>query len=144
MESFGLLFARSEQRLLVAFILFSLIGIAVWGWRHSSRIEQIIDIDHRSHVSAAFQIDLNTATWTEISTLPGIGDQLARDIVAYRQQIGSFPSNEAIQSVSGIGPLTYQRLAPFLIAISPDATSMTAATPVTERPVAVSSGASKR
>lgn len=144
MESFGLLFAQSEQSFLVTFVLVSLLGITVWSWRYSSRVEQIIDIDQRSPASAAFQIDLNTATWTEICTLPGIGDQLARDIVAHRQQIGSFPSNEAVQSVSGIGPLTYQRIAPFLIAISSDAGATTAVAPVTVHPVATSPGASKR
>lgn len=119
---------RSEQNLLAMFLLVSLIGIAVWSWRYSVRVEQIIDIDRRSSQTAAFQIDLNRATWVEISTLPGIGEQLAHDIVAYRQTSGPFPNNEAIQLVSGIGPRTYDRIVPFLTQISPDSASM-AATP---------------
>lgn len=123
-KRFGLLFARSEQTLIVGFLLISLIGIAVWSWRYSARVHQIIDIDRRSPRMATFQIDLNNATQMEISQLPGIGDQLARDIVAYRQDLGPFPSKEAIQLVSGIGPRTYDRIAPFLTEIPQDSASM--------------------
>ncbi|MDA8563490.1 helix-hairpin-helix domain-containing protein [Mariniblastus sp.] len=129
-KSLGLLFAQSEQKLIVAFLLASLLGIAFWSWRYSTRVEQIIDIDRRSSQTAAFQIDLNNATWMEISNLPGIGDQLAQDIVAYRESSGRFTNNEAIQLVSGIGPRTYAQIAPFLTQISSDPASM-AATPST-------------
>jgi competence ComEA-like helix-hairpin-helix protein len=129
-NGFGVFFRRSEQNLLVTFLLVSLIGIAVWSWRYSTRVEQIIDIDRRSSQTAAFQIDLNSANWVEISTLPGIGHQLAHDIVADRERSGPFPNNEAIQRVPGIGPRTYDRIAPFLNLISSDSSSI-AATPAT-------------
>ena len=126
MKQFGLLFARSEQKFLFAFLLAALIGVAIWSWRHSARLDQLIDIDRRSAQTADFQIDLNRSTWTEICTLPGIGDQLAHDIVEYRQTFGPFPSNESIQSVSGIGPRTYEQIAPFLTTNSSHASSMAA------------------
>jgi competence ComEA-like helix-hairpin-helix protein len=110
----GLVFAQREQSVLAVLILVSLIGIGVWGWRHSVRVNQMIDIDHRAERAAKFQIDLNKATWQEISALPGIGRRLAKEIVDYRDQVGSFSSNEAIQSVSGIGPQTFEQIAPFL------------------------------
>lgn len=99
-------------------ILVSLCGIGLWGWRYAARVNQLIDIDRRTPQVATFQIDLNEATWQEISSLPGIGDLRAKEIVTYRDQIVSFPNNEAIQEVVGIGPKTYQRIAPFLIPIS--------------------------
>jgi len=123
----GLLFEHAEQKLLVGLVLISLIGIGVWSWRHSARVNTIIDIDHRAQRAAAFQIDLNVATWQDISNLPGIGDRLAHDIVAYRDQFGSFQNNDAIQSVSGIGPHKYQAIAPFLLPISSEPASMAAA-----------------
>jgi len=133
MRRFGLLFAQSEQKFLVAFLFISLVGIAVWSWRHSTRSKQLIDIDRRSPRTATFQIDLNGSTWMEISTLPGIGDQLAHDIVAYRERVGCFPDNESIQSVSGIGPHTYERIAPFLVPNSSNADSMAASTPTASK-----------
>lgn len=99
-------------------VLLSLIGIALWCWRHSTRVNQIIDIDQRTHQTASFQIDLNHATWMEISNLPGIGDQCAKEVVAYREQIGSFASIQDIQDVDGIGPRTFEQIAPFLALVS--------------------------
>ena len=127
MKRLGLLFARAEQKLLAGLVLISLIGIGVWSWRHSARVNETIDIDHRAQRAAAFQIDLNQATWQDICNLPDIGDRLAHDIVAYRDTNGGFPNNEAIQSVSGVGPHKYQQIAPFLLPISSEPASMAAA-----------------
>lgn len=48
-------------------------------------------------------LDLNTATAEELDTLPGIGEELARRIVEYREANGPFESVEEIMEVSGIG-----------------------------------------
>ena len=48
-------------------------------------------------------VDLNTATAEELDTLPGIGESLARRIIAYREANGPFGSIEEIMEVSGIG-----------------------------------------
>ena len=48
-------------------------------------------------------LDLNTATEEELTTLPGIGEELARRIVEYRETSGPFESVEEIMEVSGIG-----------------------------------------
>ncbi len=50
------------------------------------------------------KIDINTADPSELTELPGIGEKLAERIAAYRTEHGPFPSIEAIQEVSGIGP----------------------------------------
>lgn len=125
----GLLFARKEQPLLAGMVLVSLIGIGFWCWRHSVRTNQIIDIDQRTHQTVSFQIDLNSATWSELSNLPGIGEQRAKDIVAYREQIGSFSSLESIQNVAGIGPRTFEQITPFLAPLSPSRSELTVVPP---------------
>ena len=48
-------------------------------------------------------LDLNLATVEELSTLPGIGEELAGRIVAYRAENGRFESVEELMNVSGIG-----------------------------------------
>ncbi len=48
-------------------------------------------------------VDLNTATVEELTALPGIGDVIARRIVAYRQAHGPFTSLEELAEVEGIG-----------------------------------------
>jgi len=55
-------------------------------------------------------IDINTASQSELETLPGIGPTTARKIIDYRDENGPFLSIEDIINVSGIGPGTYERI----------------------------------
>ncbi len=52
-------------------------------------------------------ININTATATELETLPRIGPTMAQRIVAYREANGPFKTIEDIQDVPGIGPTTF-------------------------------------
>ena len=55
-------------------------------------------------------LDLNTATEEELDTLPGIGEELARRIVEYRETSGPVESVEEIMEVSGIGEAKFADL----------------------------------
>ena len=46
----------------------------------------------------------------ELDTLPGIGESLARRIIAYREANGPFGSIEEIMEVSGIGEAKFAEL----------------------------------
>lgn len=48
-------------------------------------------------------LDLNSATEAELSGLPGIGEELSRRIVRYRQENGPFTTTEELMEVPGIG-----------------------------------------
>lgn len=48
-------------------------------------------------------VNINTATQTELETLPGIGPSTALKIIKYREENGSFKKIEDIQQVNGIG-----------------------------------------
>ncbi len=55
-------------------------------------------------------LNINTATAEELEELPGIGPELARRIIAYREEHGPFKSVEDLLNVKGIGPATLQKI----------------------------------
>lgn len=56
------------------------------------------------------KININTATQTELETLPGIGPSTSLKIVNYREENGDFKSIEQIKEVSGIGDAKYENI----------------------------------
>lgn len=55
-------------------------------------------------------VNINTATQTELETLPGIGPSLALKIINYRKENGKFSSIDQIKNVSGIGDSKFAEL----------------------------------
>lgn len=55
-------------------------------------------------------VNINTATQTELETLPGIGPSLAIKILNYRKEKGKFSKIEDIKNVSGIGDSKYENI----------------------------------
>lgn len=68
------------------------------------------------------RVDPNTASWAELAALPGIGEALAKRIVAYREEHQpSAPSADRVfrspadlEPVKGIGPRLIERMTPHL------------------------------
>ena len=56
------------------------------------------------------KININTATQTELETLPGIGPSTATKIINYRKENGKFNSIEELKKVSGIGDSKYNKI----------------------------------
>ena len=54
------------------------------------------------------RIDINTATAEQLTTLSGIGQAKAENIIAYRESSGGFSSVEDLMKVSGIGEGVYE------------------------------------
>jgi len=60
------------------------------------------------------RVDINEADVTELSKLPGIGEQVAKRIVAYRKENGPFEKAEELMNVRGIGEKSFLKLQPYL------------------------------
>ena len=61
------------------------------------------------------KVNINTATQTELETLPGIGPSTALKIINYRKENGNFTSLEAIKDVSGIGDAKFDSIRDFIV-----------------------------
>ena len=55
-------------------------------------------------------ININTADLQQLCQLPQIGKTLAKRIIDYREEFGSFYDIEQITQVDGIGEATFERI----------------------------------
>lgn len=111
----------SQHRTLLLTLLLFLISLAAVGIFRSS-IDDLGRAPDRDRTLCK-GINPNSAQWYELAELPGIGESLARRIVAYRESQREtaqhsmrpvFESPNDLLSVSGIGPRVMARIAPFL------------------------------
>jgi competence protein ComEA len=89
-------------------------------------------------------IDLNSASETDIATLPGIGPSKARAIVEYRAANGPFRAVEDLDDIPGIGTATIVNLRGL---VSVDAATAPAGQTVettAEAPIAAATGTNAR
>lgn len=59
-------------------------------------------------------IDINTASVADFCTLPGIGENKANQIIAYRDENGGFSSKEDLMKISGIKEGTYKKIEAYI------------------------------
>ena len=59
-------------------------------------------------------VDLNTASPSLLGYISGVSKQIAKNIVAYREENGPFPSRKALLKVPKLGPKAFEQCAGFL------------------------------
>lgn len=121
------LLSRGDQLVVGLLVAASLAAVvAYWVVRGGARGELIeIETEGAFEVAprliATYSVDINSADWPEFEPLPGVGERLARRIVASREMDGPFESVDDLARVSGIGQKTVERLRPYLRADQPPA-----------------------
>lgn len=61
------------------------------------------------------KVNINTATQTQLETLPGIGPSTAMKVINYRKEKGKFRNIEDIKQVSGIGDSKYNKIKDLIV-----------------------------
>lgn len=74
----------------------------------SGTVEQSNEI--KSNNNQKLKININTATKTDLETLPGIGESTALKIIEYRKEKGKFKLIEDIKQVNGIGENKFNKI----------------------------------
>ncbi len=64
-------------------------------------------------------LDLNRVSAEDLCLIPGIGESLAREILAYRERRKGFGSREDLKNVKGIGEKKYESVKRFFTVRSP-------------------------
>lgn len=59
-------------------------------------------------------ININLASIEELTTLPGIGESKAQNIINYREENGYFKTIDEIKNVNGIGEATFDQLKKYI------------------------------
>jgi competence protein ComEA len=72
--------------------------------------ESIVPTDSGSMKEVSGKININTASLSELISLPGIGEKRAQKIIDYREKISSFENPEDIMKVKGIGEGIYTKI----------------------------------
>lgn len=67
-------------------------------------------VDYEKIIKDRNAVNLNTADASKIETLPGVGPKLAKEIVDYRAEHGSFLFKEDLMKVKGIGRNKFDRI----------------------------------
>lgn len=78
---------------------------------YTSRGKSDLESKEDSHnYSKTQKVNINTASQTELETLPGIGPATALKIIEYRKEKGKFKSIEDIKNIKGIGESKYNKI----------------------------------
>jgi len=68
------------------------------------------------------KLDINLASLEELTSLPGIGDVKAKNIIDFREKYGNFISIDELLYVPGIGESLFQQICNLVVVNSKDNT----------------------
>jgi competence protein ComEA len=100
----------------VLLVLVHWLQLSDWG-RHTVEVDRLPEGEYQ------YSVDINQATWVEWAQFDGIGETLAKRIVADRQANGPFEEIDDLRRVKGIGPKKFAEIRPYLTKEAAQATA---------------------
>ena len=104
-----------DQRVLVGLALLVFLAIGFHWLRIRAGGGELVEVERLPERQYDFKIDINRATWVEWMQLPGVGEIMARRIVANRAEYGPFDSVADLRRVPGVGAVTFDTIQPWLV-----------------------------
>lgn len=116
--------AKHYWRAVIFLVAVILIGAGFWGLRRFNPAlflgkPDFIAVPNEDQPQQSVKdkpalLNINTASAKELETLSGIGPQMAKRIIQYREEHGNFTSVDALTEVKGLGEKTLEKLKPFV------------------------------
>ncbi|TWT30221.1 ComE operon protein 1 [Posidoniimonas corsicana] len=114
------LLRRLDQLAIGVLTLLALVGMLAWLTVQHRSSDGLVDIEHATPLRRQFLVNVNQAGWPELAQLPGIGEVLARRIVASRDADGRFRTAQDLLRVNGIGPRKLAQMRRYLLPLAED------------------------
>lgn len=76
----------------------------------NDKVTSSVSTNQGSNSSSPSLVNINTATESELDTLPGVGPSRAKDIIKYREENGGFKTIEDLKNIKGIGESSFEKL----------------------------------
>ena len=109
------LWLRRTDQIVVASLLIALVALLTIHWLRLSRWGTIsIELTSQQPREYFYSLDINSASWVEWAQLDGIGEKLAKRIVANREEHGPFRDPNDVGRVRGIHAKQLESMKPFL------------------------------
>ncbi len=105
---------RGDQIFVGTLLTAGLVLVSVHWLRLSEWGRRSVEVDRLPAGQYRYVVDVNSATWVEWAQFEGVGETLAKRIVADRQARGPFVSVEDVRRVKGIGPKKFAGMRPYL------------------------------
>lgn len=113
------LLRRLDQLAIGALAAAAIASMSVWlatqYWSHQG----LVNIEEATPLHYQFVVNVNRAEWPELAQLPGIGEVLAKRIIAARAE-GRFRSARDLLRVEGIGPRRLAQMQRYLLPLPED------------------------
>jgi len=107
----------NAEKFLLGITALFLAGLCGLSWQDRRAAEQVdemvttaVEVPQEVVAPGFEPLDLNRATAEELEQLPGIGEKLSAQIVAYRDRHGAFETVEELMQIDGIGEGTMNNL----------------------------------
>jgi competence ComEA-like helix-hairpin-helix protein len=105
---------RLQGREMLALVVVGalLVGLSAWAWFHDSGFKQP---KVQTHELPPARVNVNTATVSELTALPGVGERKAEKIATARKQAPIRTLEELAKAAGGIPSKDLERMRPYVV-----------------------------
>lgn len=125
-------FTKNEQKVFLFLSVVFLTGVAVKAYKAYINPPEPPQFDYAASDSVFFarsqhvmndtvsapervkKVNLNSATKTDLMSLPGVGEATAERIMLFREERGSFERIDDLKKIKGIGEKKFEKLKPLI------------------------------